>query len=225
VAAEAELRFGDATIALGNRKESKKGVQLDGDQFTLLLKPSKTSSRVSFVLTGVGDRAAAIEPGTMLRLWYRQEGLAASGAVVLQGEKFAAGSTGALADPPLTVDVFSGKVANGPKDKLTMRCRFAAGPAPEEAPSVSVQIGALRFSAPAAKFAKQGEKWIYSQKVLGAQKVVLDYAKGVATFSLAGIELGAFTIDFDPGELIVKVGGLEFRDRLVLGVTKKSVGY
>lgn len=220
-----EVRLGGAVLQLTHRKVTKQSVTLSGAEAVLVLKPSRTgSSRVAFTLTVTGDAAGAVPSDGTAQVWFVQPGFAASGAVLLKGDRFAPGA-GRVADPALVMDQFAGALTPAANDRLKMRCRFAGGEVPDAIPEVTVQYAALKFTAAASQFVRKGDKLVFQQKQFGGRKIEIDYRKGFVTFSLAGIELGAFTDTFDPGDLIVAVGTLSFRDRPVLAVTKKSVTY
>jgi hypothetical protein len=115
---------------------------------------------------------------------------------------------------------------NGAADALTVKGAFhAAAGVPAAAPDVTVRFGFFEFAAPGAQFRRVGDKWSFQQKGVGTRTVTLDYAKGLFTVSLKGVELGSYEKGVIPVRVGVDFGEVLFEDTPDMTSTGGAVRY
>ena len=148
------------------------------------------------------------------------------GIVKLEKSKFLPGKFGRLVDPPLRIASISAKLKTGAKDVLKVKSTFdVAGGVPDEAPDVTVKFGFFDFEVTGDQFTQKGSKFLFKEKVFGARKVTLDFAKGTISLSIGGVELGVLNNDGIPVRFALGIGALRFASQPVLSVGKGSAKY
>ena len=202
-------------------------MRFQGDGVRLDLRGAKSgSSRVSFKLLVEGDLATALDPDGELTLSFERADYTAVGTVALAGDRFQPGKAGRLVDPSFHLGSFRAALKTGPKDSLGIKGVFdASGPTPGSAPEVVIRLGIFTFTAKADRFTQKGDKWVFSQRVVGTRKVTLDYKKGRVSISLRGVELGAYDSGLVPVTVSVEFGNVRFADMPVMGSNGKSLRY
>ncbi len=227
LAGAAALGINDGALVIPAFVAKGKRLRFDGDGVRLDLTPSKTgSSRVTFKLTLEGALADAVEADGELSLAFRNQDFFALGTVQLTQDRFAAGKTGRLVDPPFQLSKFSGRLQFGDKDSLKMRGEFdASAGAPEVAPDVIVTVGFFEFTAPGGQFVRSKDKWVFKQTAVGTRTITLDYGKGRVSVSLKGIDLGQYDAGAAPAALGVEFGDVRFFDVPDLAAAKSSLKY
>ena len=114
----------------------------------------------------------------------------------------------------------------GAKDVLKIKAAFSNGDqVPDAAPEVRIALGDFEFRAPGGQFTRKRDRYRFNQKLLGSRKVTLDYAKGVVTISLAGVELGSFEKGSVPVFVSIAFGEVRFADVPMLSGNGKSLKY
>ena len=90
---------------------------------------------------------------------------------------------------------------------------------------MSILLGFFEYEVTSDQFTKKGSKFLFSEKVFGARKVTLDYAKGTISLSVGGVEVGVYSNDGIPIRFALNLGTLRFVSQPVLSVNKGSMKY
>ena len=88
-----------------------------------------------------------------------------------------------------------------------------------------VEIGALKFTAPSGLFTRKKDRYQFTQKVFGTRRVTVDYAKGVISISLAGVEMGAVEGGNGPVPFSLEVDDMRFADAPQMTGSTKALKY
>jgi hypothetical protein len=222
----AVLAVGAGAIVMPSLTKKGPRARYTADGVLVDLKPGKGTSRVAYKLIVSGDAAAAVDADGELRLAFEQGGFSGLGIVLLEKGKFQPGKSGRLLDPPLRISSISAKMKSGPKDVVKVKSTFdVSGGMPDVAPDVHVLLGFFEFEVTGDQFTKKGSRFLFSEKVFGARKVTLDYAKGTISLSVGGVEVGVYNDDGIPIRFALELGSLRFVSQPVFSVNKGSMKY
>jgi hypothetical protein len=155
--------------------------------------------------------------------------------VHLEGGRFKGGTTvGAQVDPPVVVTDAAATVPpvkRGPKatvagkSTLTVKARFAtSGTRPATAPAFACRFGEqFDVTIPADVMKPKGEHVFAGQ--VGTSKVVLDFRKGVATFTAKKVALGTFVQGANAVDVAVTLGADAADLHLTLRLRKTKLAW
>ncbi|MHC4911312.1 MAG: hypothetical protein ACYTF9_16545, partial [Planctomycetota bacterium] len=224
---QAILRIEDQGIDIAGFVLKGRRLRFDQDGVRLdLLRAKGDSSRVAFRLQAKGDVVAALEGDGELALSIEWPDYTAVGMVELSGDRFRAGKLGRLSDPRAFISSLRAALKPGARDVLKIKAVFdASSGAPETAPDVEIGLGTFTFTAKSDQFTRRGDKWIFTQRVLGTRRVSLDFRAGKVSISLQAVELGEFAQGAMPVGVSIAFGDLLVEDAPVMKSTGKSLRY